>query len=44
MRLLDELRLTESEILAPPIVGTLEHLIDRVHGQQFMSSAILEKL
>ena len=44
MRLLDDVRLIESEILAPPIVSTFECLIDRAHGQQIMNSAILEKL
>ena len=44
MCLLDDVRLIESEILAPPIVSAFEHLIDQVHGQQVMNSAILEKL
>ena len=44
MRLLDDVRLIESEILAPPIVSTFgERSIDRAHGQQVMNSAILEK-
>ena len=44
MRLLDDVRLIESEILALPIVSTFEHSIDRAHGQQVLNSAILEKL
>ena len=45
MRLLDDVRLIEGEILAPPIVSTFgERSIDRAHGQQVMNSAILEKL
>ena len=45
MRLLDDVRLIESEILAPPIVNTFgERSIDRAHDHQVMNSAILEKL
>ena len=44
MRLLDDVRLIESEILAPPIVSTFEQSIDRAHGQQVMNLAIVEKL
>ena len=44
MRLLDDVRLIESEIFAPPIVSTFgEYSIDRAHNQQVMNSAILEK-
>ena len=44
MRLLDDVRLIESEVLAPPIVSTFgQHLIDRAHDLQVMNSAILEK-
>ena len=32
MRLFDDIRLIESEILALPIVSTIEHSIDRTHG------------
>ena len=42
MRLLDDVRLIESEILAPLIVSTFERSIDRARGQQVMNSAILE--
>ena len=42
MRLLDDMNLIESEILAPPIVGMFERSIDRAHGQQVMNFAILE--
>ena len=44
MCLLDDERLIVSEILAPPIFSTLEHSIDRAHGQQVVNSTILEKL
>ena len=45
MRLLDDVRLIESEILAPPIVSMFgEHSIDRAHDHQVTNSAILEKL
>ena len=45
MRLLDDERLIESEILTPPIVNTFgECSIDRAHDQQVMNSEILEKL
>ena len=45
MRLLDDVRLIESEILALPIVSTFgERSIDRAHGRKVMNSAILEKL
>ena len=44
MRLLDDMRFIESEILAPPIVSTIERLIDRAHGQQVINWAILENL
>ena len=45
MRLLDDVRLIESEFLAPPIVSTFgKRSIDRAHDQQVMNSAILEKL
>ena len=45
MRLLDDVRLIESEVLAPPIVSTPKFgSIDRAHGQQVMNSAIIEKL
>ena len=44
MRLLDDVRLIESENLAPPIVIIFECSIDQAHGQQIMNSAILEKL
>ena len=45
MRLLDDVRLIESEILAPPFVSTFgERSIDRAYDQQVMNSAILEKL
>ena len=44
MRLLDDVHLIESEVLAPPIVGTFgECSIDRAYGQQVMNSAILKK-
>ena len=45
MCLLDDVRLIESEILAPPIVRMFERSIaDRAHGQQIKNSAIIEKL
>ena len=44
MRLLDDVHLIESEILAPPIVSTFERSIDQAQGQHVMNSAILEKL
>ena len=45
MRLLDDVRLIESEILAPPIVSTFgERSIDRAYDQQVLNSEILEKL
>ena len=45
MHLLDDVHLTESEILALPIVSTFgECSTDRAHDQEVMSSAILEKL
>ena len=45
MRLLDDVRLIESEFLALSIVSTFgEHSIDRAHDQQVMNLAILEKL
>ena len=44
MRLLDDVRLIESEILAPPIVSMFERSINWAHGQQVMKSAILKKL
>ena len=44
MRLLDDVYVIESELLALSIVNTFERLIDRAHGQQVMNSAILEKL
>ena len=44
MRLLDDVHLIESEILAPPIINTFERSIDQGHGQQVMNSAILENL
>ena len=44
MHLLDDVCLIPSEILAPHIVSAFECSIDRAHGQQVMSSVILEKL
>ena len=47
MRLLDDVHLIESEILAPHIVrGSTfgKRSIDLAHDQQVMNSAILEKL
>ena len=45
MRLLDDVCLIESEVLALSIVSTFgDCSIDRAHGQQVMNSAILENL
>ena len=45
MRLLYDVCLTESEILAPLIVCTFsERSINRIHDQQVMNSVILEEL
>ena len=48
MRLLDDVRLIEGEILAPPIASTFEHRqylrVLKHKASKFMNSMILEKL